>query len=937
MTNEHERGKASDAVEINNGNKNPTDEPAAEYWLKALVESADDAIISKTLDGVITSWNKSAERIFGYRAEEAVGKSILMLIPPDQHGEEPAILGKIRRGERVEQYETVRLTKNGARVDVALTISPIKTPDGRIIGASKIVRDISDAKRAQERIQSGERTYRMLFNSIDEGFCTIDVMFDETGKAYDYRFLEINEAFIEQTGLTDAAPGVTMRELVPNHDESWFEAYGRVATTGEPIRFENYAEVLDIWFDLYAFRVGGADSRVVAVIFKNITARKRADEGLRKSDARLRLALDIARTSSFEIDLLTDKVTTDELGRNIYGFEKNEPLTFEKVQARFHPDDREYVIRSVSEAFDPQGSGKFEIEQRIVRTDGDVRWIRVLGRTFFEGEGEARRAVTCLGTYIDITRQKQDEQERLRLLRRLEAERSRLQYMFTQAPAFVAFLGGPEHVFEMTNPAYQQLIGHRNVIGKPVREALPEIEGQGFFELLDEVYRTGEPYIGREIPALLQREANGPPERRFIDIVYQPIFEDDRKVSGIFVHGVDITEQVEIRKEVEEANRAKDEFLATLSHELRTPLNAIFGWSKMLTEGKLDEKSQRRAVETIHRNAHAQTQLINDILDVSRIITGKLKLEVSPIELESVVESAVESVLPAAQAKDIRLSRVLDPGKSVISGDPNRLQQIIWNLLSNAVKFTPPAGRVEIRLARADSHVEIIVSDNGIGISPKILPHVFDRFKQADSATTRQHGGLGLGLAIVRHLVEMHGGTVEAESGGEAQGSTFTVKLPLIALRAGGETSESAGRAVSAVETDVPFRCTAELEGLHVLVVEDEEDGRILVATILEQCGAKIRTAASVREGLQAFEEERFDVLLSDIAMPLEDGYSLIQKVRRMPPEKGGRIPAAALTAYVRTEDRMKILRAGFQIHIPKPLEPAELVAVVANLAGRRV
>lgn len=937
MAQENEEGKNPNDSKVNEKVNTLLGDNVAEYWLNALIESAEDAIISKTLDGIISSWNKGAERIFGYTAEEAIGKPVLILIPPDHQNEEPAILGRIRAGERIEHYKTIRRTKDGRLIDISLTVSPIKDAAGKIIGASKIAREITDLKQAEKQIQASEERYRTLFDSIDEGFCIIEMMFDDAGKPVDYRFLEINPAFEKLTGIPskEALRGTPVSQLVPNLEERWFQMYGNVALTGEPVRAEEGSDAMGRWFDVNAFRVGEHDSRKVAVLFNNITDRKRAEDDLRKSDARLRLALGIAGISTFEINLITDAVQTDEIGREMYGFEKDEPLTFTKVQSHFHPDDYDYVSRSVSSALSPTGSDEFEVEQRIIRTNGETRWIRVRGRAFFEGEGEARRALTCIGTYIDITQHKQAELERERLLNQLETERSKLAYLFTKAPAFVATVRGPQHVFELTNPAYLQLIGHRNVIGKPIREALPEIEGQGYFELLDNVFKTGEPYIGKEISVRLQREPDGVLEERFVDFVYQPVFEQGDSVSGIFVHGIDITDQVQARKEAEEANRAKDEFLATLSHELRTPLNAILGWSQMMMDSKVDEKAQRRALETIHRNARVQAQLIEDILDVSRIISGKLKMEVRPIELAPIIESAVESVLPATQAKEIRLQRVLDSGSSMISGDPNRLQQIVWNLLSNAVKFTPKGGRVQIRLERINSHVEIIVTDTGIGIPPKILPHIFDRFRQADASSTRQHGGLGLGLAIVRHLVEMHGGTVEAESDGEEKGSTFTVRLPLISLRSTEVTLPDAERVHPRADSSMTFECTPELEGLHVLVVEDEEDGRMLVTAVLEKCGAKVTAVDSTREALKALQEERFDILISDIGMPGEDGYSLIRKVRALSPDKGGQIRAAALTAYARVEDRMRGLRAGFQIHLPKPVEPAELIAVVANLAGR--
>ncbi|HYE63950.1 MAG TPA: ATP-binding protein [Pyrinomonadaceae bacterium] len=396
-----------------------------------------------------------------------------------------------------------------------------------------------------------------------------------------------------------------------------------------------------------------------------------------------------------------------------------------------------------------------------------------------------------------------------------------------------------------------------------------------------------------------------------------------------------LTREQAARAEAETANRTKDEFLATLSHELRTPLTSILGWTRMLSAGGLDENKRDLALETIARNAKAQAQLIDDLLDVSRIITGKLRLDVHPFELLPIIEAAVDSVRPAAEAKGIRLQVVLDPRAGLISGDPNRLQQVVWNLLSNAIKFTSKGGRVQVRLERVNSHVEIIVSDTGQGISPELLPFIFDRFRQADGSTSRTHGGLGLGLAIVRHLVELHGGTVQAKSLGEGQGATFTVKLPLMIARDKGFLARDGERRHPTAEGGSLLPCPPVLDGLRVLVVDDEADARSLVTTILEQCGAEVMTAASAFEALELLEKSRPDVLVSDIGMPEMDGYALIRKVRALPAERGGRTPAVALTAYARTEDRVRILSTGYQMHVAKPVEPTELAAAVASLAGR--
>ncbi|MFL6254499.1 MAG: ATP-binding protein [Pyrinomonadaceae bacterium] len=387
------------------------------------------------------------------------------------------------------------------------------------------------------------------------------------------------------------------------------------------------------------------------------------------------------------------------------------------------------------------------------------------------------------------------------------------------------------------------------------------------------------------------------------------------------------------REVAEDANRLKDEFLATISHELRTPLTAIIGWSNMLRAGKLDEQTATRAVEIIYRNAQSQNQLTADLLDVSRIISGKLRLDVRTIDLPQIVEAALDAVQPAAEAKGIRLQSMIDPHAGPISGDADRLQQIIWNLLTNAVKFTSKGGRVQIKLARVDSHVEITVSDTGAGINADFLPYVFDRFRQADATIARFHGGLGLGLSIVRQLTELHGGTARVESEGEGKGATFTISLPFMAVKSAQGELEHVHPASS--DNIAALDCPPTLEGLRVLVVDDELDTCELLRTVLAHCGSEVTTASSVAEALEALERVRPSVVISDLGMPGEDGYSLITKIRALPAERGGQTPAAALTAYARVEDRLRVLRSGFQIHLPKPVEPAELVAVVANLAGR--
>lgn len=382
------------------------------------------------------------------------------------------------------------------------------------------------------------------------------------------------------------------------------------------------------------------------------------------------------------------------------------------------------------------------------------------------------------------------------------------------------------------------------------------------------------------------------------------------------------------RDEAENATRMKDEFLATVSHELRTPLNAILGWARVLQQG-LDGAATARAVDTIVRNSIAQAHIIDDLLDVSRIVAGKLRLDVDFVDVNKVLMAALDVVRPAAEAKQVRLQPVLNPDAGIIKGDAARLQQVFWNLLTNAIKFTPRGGRVHVTLRRASSNVEIEVADDGAGIDPEFLPHIFDRFTQQDSSKSRLIGGLGLGLAIVKHLVELHGGVVSADSQGPGQGAMFLVKIPVAPVR----VTPDRGAHDFAQREDVNY--PPELQGLRVLIVDDEADARELVQAVLRQGGAQVEEASSVERALETVRRFRPEVIVSDIGMPGEDGYDLIRRLRALSREEGGRTPAVALTAYARPEDRRKALMSGFQNHAAKPIEPQELVMVVAHLAGR--
>jgi PAS domain S-box-containing protein len=391
-------------------------------------------------------------------------------------------------------------------------------------------------------------------------------------------------------------------------------------------------------------------------------------------------------------------------------------------------------------------------------------------------------------------------------------------------------------------------------------------------------------------------------------------------------------ENARLYEEAQIANRMKDEFLAVLSHELRTPLNAIVGYSRLLRGGILPPDKAARGLDTLERNATWLTQIVEDVLDVSRIVSGKIRLDVQPVDLSLIVDNAVATIQPAADAKSIRVQAMIDPRVGPVSGDPGRLQQVVWNLVSNAVKFTPKEGRVQVRLERVNSHVEIVVSDTGIGIEPAFLPHVFERFRQAEGGTTRKTAGLGLGLAIVRHIVEMHGGTVEASSAGEGQGATFRVRLPLMIVH---PEARSTRREHPQTERREALTGLGDLTGIRVFAIDDEEDALTLLRVVLETAGAEVTTLNSPATALDRIAEAKPHVLVVDLGMPEMDGFDLIARIRQSPNPAIRGIPAAALTAFARSEDRTKALRSGFEMHLAKPVDPGELVASVATLARR--
>ena len=703
---------------------------------------------------------------------------------------------------------------------------------------------------------------------------------------------------------------VEYRIIKPSGEQAWVEARGRVFydPNGEAERF-----------------VG---------LCMDVTARKQTEEKL-KGESAFRRAIEEAIPAGMAM--------ADPNGQQIYvnpAFcEMVEWSDAELVGAmppyRYWPPEE---MDRIAQAFEATLAGKVPpngFELRFRRRNGARFDVLVTSVPLKGGRGEL---IGWLASVVDITKRKQME-------RKLQEGETQYRLLFETNPQ-------PMWVYEIESMAFlevnQAAIRHygysrEEFLSMTIKEIRPPEEVprvvQSNAEVSEEV-AMGLHFAG----AWRHRKKDG--TLIDVEITRSPLLFEGKKALLILAN--DITErrraeaervallarEQQARQEAEMANRAKDDFLATVSHELRTPLNAIYGWARLLQMGDFDRETVVSAYETIERNSKAQSQLIDDLLDVSRIIAGKLRLDIRSIELRPVIEAAIETVQPAADAKEITLQSVFDEKIGLFSGDPDRLQQIVWNLLSNAIKFTSNGGRVEVRLERIGDAVQIRVGDTGIGITPEFLPYVFDRFRQAEKTSTRLHGGLGLGLAIVRHLAELHGGSVSADSPGEGEGATFIVTLPLKTASISPLDPERTSPAV--LEAAAPLSPSSILSGIEILLVDDEADARTLLTLILQKAGARVTTVSSVREAIGRLKQQKPDLLVSDIEMPAEDGYALIRRVRAQEAERGERaLPAVALTAYAARADRRRALMAGYQKHVPKPVDPSGLVAVIAGLLGR--
>jgi PAS domain S-box-containing protein len=813
--------------------------------LAAIIRSTDDAIISTDTAGILRSWNRAAENLYGYSASEALGQPNRLIIPADRLAEENDVIRRVLDGQNIPAFETVRVRKDGTRVDVSVTASPIRHPDGRIIGISKISRDITERKRGDQVTREALEAFRRLA-IIVEGSDDAIVTKDLQGIIRSW-----NPAAERMFGYAaDEAIGQSLRMIIPSdrqdEEAGVLDRISRGETVDHYETIRRRKDGTDVHISLTVSPIRDENGVIIGAskIARDISERKRAEEEREREHRRAVFLGQMAETLSESLDY-------DE--------------TLKRVATLAVPAIADWCAVDV------------------LQDDGDLARLAVAHSDPLKIElgKEVRRR------YEDPT-----------------APYSVQQVVRTATPAMI-----PDVTDEMivtTARGDQERIGLVRSLGLRSYMCVPLVTSGGAVGAL----------------TLATAESG----RRYTE-------DDLRFAQNIASRAALAVENARSYEQLRRANRLKDEFLATLSHELRTPLTAILGYARIAIGGIVTGEKLSRALQSIERNATALTQMVEDMLDVSRIVAGKMRLNVQPVEVPFILHEAIETIKPAADAKRIKLQSVIDPQVGPISGDPDRLRQIVWNLLSNAVKFTPKEGHVQIRLERINSSIEITISDTGIGIEADFLPHIFERFRQADGGSTRQHLGLGLGLAIVRNLVDLHGGTVHASSGGPGTGSTFRVRLPVMIVHP--ELLEEK-RVHPRHERVAALDGLPDLSGTHVLAVDDQPDALGLLVDILEAAGARVTTATSGAAALERIHASKPDVVLADLGMPLMDGFELVQRLRQSSDRLVREIPAAALTAYGRSEDRVRSLQGGFEMHLGKPIDPVELASAVKALARRR-
>jgi PAS domain S-box-containing protein len=817
--------------------------------------------------------------------------------------------------------------------------------------------------RALQALRESEYQYRTLFETIDQGFCVCQMLFDENDEPSDYRFLEVNPVFGQMTGLQQAK-GKTARQLVPNLEDFWIQTYGRVVLTGEPIRFENQSKAMNRWFNVSAFRFDERQNDKFAVLFTNITDRKQAEVALTENNNILQAVISGTNDIIYVKDLQGRYVMSNQAAAQWLNITVNSMMGQDdlalfpaEVAQRIQTEDRRVIDANESVIY----------EEQLLKGD-ELRSLLTGKYPWRNEQGEVKGIIGISRDVTDFKQVEADLQQRNEYIQILyETSRDLLSTyqplalidaLFTKLKPLI----GLDIYFNYIIDQEQQKL-HLMFDSGISEEVAREIE---WLEIGQAICGTVAQQRCQIVQANLQQSTDPKTElARSLGLTAyscQPLIFQG-KLFGTLGFGsrtrtkftsaetklfqaicdriaiaLERSELVSsLQQQTEEltrANRLKDEFLAALSHELRTPLNPIMGWTKLLQTQKLTLPKTQEALSTIERNVKQQIALVEDLLDISRVVQGQFKLTSQPVDLAPILNAARDSVRFAAIAKSITLE-LHYPVDSIsqVMGDELRLQQVFWNLLSNAIKFTPDDGRVDVWLEQVQNDAQIRITDTGIGIAAEFLPYVFDRFRQADGSSTRRYGGLGLGLALVKHLVELHGGTVSVESLGEGRGATFKVNLPLLKSASSNPGTSNSQQP----QTDLSSSVTSEsLTGIRVLVVDDQPDNLDLLDFVLKQEGAIVTTVTCATEALAIISENPPDILISDIGMPDMDGYELLRQVRALPNQQNKPIKAIALTAFAQQEDRERMKNAGFQAYLAKPCNLVDLIEAIAFEVGNR-
>ncbi|QEL14918.1 PAS domain S-box protein [Limnoglobus roseus] len=1184
---------------------------ATQARLAAIVESSDDAVIGKTLDGTIESWNAGAERVFGYPAVEAVGRHITLIIPPDRLDEERGILERLRRGERIDHFETIRVTKSGSLVDISLTVSPIRDAAGHLIGASKIARDmtrmrageraLAEARRrsetalqagevgtyywdiagdrvtgdrnfvaifgvladdrssapvqdfltaihpddrervgteirhtletdspfhseyrvagpagerwvlargvvdrdtagkpvgwagvlvditrqreAERRLRASEERFRALFESMDEGYCVVEPILDGTGRAVDYRYLLANPALEFHTGLRDIV-GKTAREVMPTHESHWIEAYARVAATGEPVRRTDRVEDLGRWFDVSAFRVGpgrvgvlfnditarkqaedavrasearlaevfqhapsfmgvlrgpdhvfelvnarydqlvsgrklvgkgvrdalpevvgqgyidlldhvyrtgeafvGTDARVtlepgdgrppeerfidfvyqamrdatgavtgILVHGVDLTARRRAEEGLRASEERLRVAVAAAKLGQWTLDLRTQVMNCSDGCKANYGRRPDDSFTHEDLWAAVHPDDLDRVRAAVRAAVETRTD--YDTEYRTVWPDGSQHWVLVRGRASYAPDGEP---AGMTGVTLDITDRKLAEVREQKAASEAMAAAEAVRFLSDASASLAELVDYESTLHRIANLAVGRfadwcVVDVLDDAGNRRRLAVNGVEAAtaaspGAAETavgVPHVLKTGEPELVPDVAALDPATARQGPDRieqlrgwGIESYLAVPLLSRGRVIGGmtflsasarrrygreelliaqeLAVRVTTAIENASLYRTLQDQDRRKDEFLATLAHELRNPLAPVRNGVQILRATLPGDDRTGKTLSMMDRQLGHMVHLVDDLMDVARVSSGKVVLRKERVELRAVVDAAVESTRQTVEAGGHELAVDLPAEPLVFDADKTRLVQVLANLLSNAAKYTPHGGRIAVSARRADGHAEVRVADTGVGITAEMLPKVFEMFTQVGTSLERSQGGLGIGLTLVKRLVEMHGGSVSAESPGPGRGSTFVVRLPL-------------ADAATPLPSTGPPEETPAAARLRVLVVDDNVDAAVSLAMLLEMKGHEVRVAHDGPDALRVLGSYRPRLVVLDIGLPGMTGYEVARRIRASTELEG--VALAALTGWGQDEDRRRSRAAGFDYHLTKPADPGEIDRILGEVSA---